>query len=95
MGLLFKTVDEKLEEIGFKKIKEDKYGAEYERYNEQFKFTQKLDIMHKLSGNHIVQSYDVNSCTSKGCNMVGLTYKEMKLALAKMKELGYDKPKRK
>lgn len=91
MGLFFKTVDDKLEDLGFKKIKEDKYGAEYKRYNEQFRFTQKLDIMHKSDGNHIVQSYDVDSCTLNGCNTVGLTYDEMKLALAKMKELGYHK----
>ena len=29
---IFKSVDEKLKEIGFNKTREDKYGATYERY---------------------------------------------------------------
>ena len=31
MFKLFKSVDEKLEDIGFIKMREDKYGCEYER----------------------------------------------------------------
>lgn len=46
---LFKTVDEKFAKIGFKKIREDQYGASYERYNEQFKYTHSLDLLHKSS----------------------------------------------
>lgn len=36
---LFKSIDEKIEEMGFKKINEDKYGVEYERYSEKYKYT--------------------------------------------------------
>ena len=32
---LFKTIDEKFEEIEFKKIKEDKYGVTYQRQNKK------------------------------------------------------------
>lgn len=55
---IFKTIDEKFEDIGFKKIKDDKYAVTYERYNGEFKYMQVLDIRHKKNGRHIIQSYD-------------------------------------
>lgn len=39
---LFKTVDEKLAEIGFTKEKEDKYGCVYKRKDKKYNFTQKI-----------------------------------------------------
>lgn len=47
---LFKTVDEKLAEIGFTKEKEDKYGCEYKRKDKKYNFTQKVVIGYKKSG---------------------------------------------
>lgn len=35
---IFKNVDEKLKEIGFNKISEDKHGAQYERYNTKYNY---------------------------------------------------------
>lgn len=55
---LFKTVDEKLAEIGFTKEKEDKYGCVYKRKDKKYNFTQEVVILHKKSGRHILQSYD-------------------------------------
>ena len=43
---IFKSVDEKLKEIGFNKICEDKYGAQYERYNTKYNYWQCVDIWH-------------------------------------------------
>lgn len=63
---LFKTVDEKLAEIGFTKEKEDKYGCEYKRKDKKYNFTQKVDILHKKSGRHILQSYDPDLGDDKG-----------------------------
>lgn len=85
---IFKNIDEKFEEIGFKKIRDDKYSVTYERYNEKFKYTQVLDILHKKSGRHIIQSYDKDLFDKKGIGNtgVGLTYYETKLALKKMKK---------
>lgn len=90
---MFKSVDKKFEEIGFIKVKEDQYGVTYERKNEKYNYTQVLDILHKESGRHIVQSVDKDLMDSKmiGNTCVGLTYYEMKLALKKMKQLGYHK----
>ena len=87
---MFKNIDKKFEEIGFIKVSEDKYGARYERNNEEQNYTQVLAILCKASGRHIVQSYDKDLMDSKmiGNTCVGLSYYEMKLALKKMKKFG-------
>lgn len=86
---LFKSVDEKLKEIGFVKIEEDKYGVRYERKNSKYNFTQSVDILHKASGRHILQSYDADLMDEEkvGNTCVGLTGYEMKLFLKKMKQI--------
>lgn len=81
---LFKTTDEKLEKLGFTKEEENKFGAIYSRKDEQFGYIQEVALLHKANGNHIMQSYDR---TAECSNVVGLTYKEMKLFTKKMKEL--------
>lgn len=87
---LFKSVDDKLVAIGFVKIKEDKYGVRYERKNSKYNFIQSVDILHKASGRHILQSYDNKLMDQKkmGNTCVGLTGYEMKLFLKKMKQIG-------
>ena len=86
---LFKTVDEKLAEIGFTKVEEDKHGCIYERKDKKYNFTQKVVIGHKKSGRHILQSYDSDLGDDEGIGntCVGLTGYEMKLFIKKMKQL--------
>ena len=93
---LFKSIDEKFAEIGFKKIREDEYGASYERYNEKYKYTQTLALLHKESGRHIVQSYDNELVDQKGIGStcVGLSAYEMKLCIKKMKQMGWKMTKK-
>ena len=58
---LFKSVDDKLKDLGFDKNDEDKYGVSYSRVisiNENNKYVHNLDILHKDNGNHIIQSYE-------------------------------------
>lgn len=87
---LFKTVDDKLAAIGFVKIKEDKYGVRYKRKDDEHSFVQTVDIFHKASGRHLLQSYDAELTDQKkiGNTCVGLTGYEMKLFLKKMKHIG-------
>ena len=87
MKKLFKTIDDKFNKIGFKKVRDDEYAATYERRDEEYDYTQVLDIRHKASGRHIVQSYDKELFDDKliGNTCVGLTYYEMKLVLKKMR----------
>lgn len=94
---MFESIDKKLEKNGFIKVyeekesghyvSEDKYGVSYERYNEQFQYTQVLDIRHKKSGNHLIQSYQKDVNTDGFNNVVELNYKEMKLAMKKYRQM--------
>lgn len=88
---LFKTVDEKFKEIGFIKVQEDEYGVSYEKQHNSPKYLQRLDILHKSSGRHIVQSYDPYLMDDKkiGNTGVGLTMYEMDLCIKKMKQMGW------
>ena len=88
---LFKTVDERFEEIGFIKINENEYGVHYERTVPTYNFTQTIYLSHKASGMHIIQSYDENLMDEKkiGNTCVGLTMYEAKLCLKKMKQMGW------
>lgn len=84
---LFKSIDKKFEDIGFKKVREDRYGVIYERYDEKYKYTQRLDILHKKSGNFLIQSYDATNTTSECSPVVGLSRYEIKLVLNKIKRI--------
>ncbi len=100
---IFKTIDEKFAEIGFVKIKEDKFGAVYDRVINQYGwdcvygYIQRLNLLHKANGRHLVQSYDPHLMDREkiGNTCVGLTMYEMKLCLKKMKQMGWKPCKRK
>lgn len=74
-------IDEKLKELGFIKQEESKHGAFYTKEIKEDGYTHCLDILHKANGNHIIQSYQKGLNSDDFSNMVGLTYKETKLAL--------------
>lgn len=84
---LFKNVDDKFKELGFKKIRDNDLTVTYERENKKYKYTQVLEILHK----GIVQSYDKNLIDKDeiGNCVVGLTYYEMELCLKKAKKKGW------
>lgn len=88
--MLFKSIDKKIEDLGFTKVNEDEYGAEYKRYNKKYGYSQAVYIGHKKSGRHTIQSYDKNLSDEKGIGntCVGLTYREMKLFTKKMAKMG-------
>lgn len=87
---IFKSVDEKLSDIGFTKVKDDEYGVDYERTVDEYGFVHKVSIGRKKSGRHSLQSYDPNTYLESclGCAGVGLTGYEMKLFIKKMKKIG-------
>lgn len=84
---LFKTVDEKLAEVGFVKVTENNYRACYQRKNIEYNYIQRLDILYKESGNHLIMSYEEGVNTNGLNNVVGLTYIETSLAMKKYREL--------
>lgn len=81
---LFKSVDEKLSEIGFEKFYESDSGADYEKYVEALNFAHKVSIERKGNGKHLLWSYDPDST---GNIAIGLTGYEMKLFLKKIKQM--------
>lgn len=88
---LFKSVDDKLADIGFEKIADNDYYVAYKREAPDECFTQCLDIICKAKGRHLVQSYDVDlyDADNIGNVCVGLTVREMKLAMKKMRQKGW------
>lgn len=84
---MFKNADELLEEFGFEKLDEDKHGAYYSRKSEKFNYVQRLDILYKQNGSHLVQSYVEIPNSDEFNDCVGLTYPEMKATMKKYREL--------
>lgn len=88
---LFKSVDNRLKELGFEKVEtEDKYGACYRRVvpiNSDDSYVHRLDIIHKANGKHLIQSYQEETNSDGFNNMVGLTYEVTKLAMKKYRQL--------
>ena len=87
---LFKTTDEKFEEIGFKKIGESNYMVRYERMHKQAKYTQSLEFYETKHG-CIIHSYVKNSFDQEGIENSGvaMTPYEMKLCIKKTREKGF------
>lgn len=85
---LFKSTDDKLLDLGFKKVRQNDFGAGYERTNPEG-YTHVVDLVHKKSGRHLIQSYSKGEFGPNYANVgVGLTYREAKLFLRKMRKLG-------
>lgn len=88
---LFKSVDEQMKDLGFVKIhneedRESKYGVSYERESE-FGYVQRIDILHKESGNHLIQSYQLGTNSDGLNNVVGITYQEAKIIMKKFRQM--------
>lgn len=84
---MLKIADKELEKLGFKKVLDVGYIVCFEREEEAYGFTHRLDFYYKNSGKHIVSSYEKNVNSNGFNNAVGLTYLEMKWATRKLKEL--------
>ena len=84
-----KNLDTKIADLEFKETKNDKYGIEYERNNGLY--IQRVALLHKANGEHILQSYDPALYDPKriGNTAVGLTHKELTLFAKKMKQAGF------
>ncbi len=89
MFSIFKSIDTKLSECGFKKIQETIYGVEYQRYNKEFNYVHKVDICHKSGGRYHIQSYDATNTNSIYSPVVALTDYELNLFNKKINQLKY------
>lgn len=90
---IFKNTDRKIADLGFKQVRNDKYGIEYERNNGIY--IHKVALLHKANGQNILQSYDPALYDAKtiGNTCVGLSYRELVLFTKKMKRFEKEKNK--
>lgn len=84
---LFKSVDEKLEAIGFKKIEESEDIVVYERQTPLY--VQMLELCRWEKGQNMIFSTQQGVNSDGFNNNVGLTMYEAKLACKKMKQKGW------
>ena len=90
--MLFKNADKELEKLGFVKEcrsgnEECEYGVSYIKRVPEYNYNQILSIICKSNGGHLIQSYEEKVNSDKFNNCVGLTYKEMKAAMSKYREM--------
>ena len=78
-------IDKKFYELGWVKIKENEYVVAYEKYIKDYDYIHHIDIIHKKSGNHLIQSYCDTETNNLFSYMVGLNFKETLLSILKMK----------
>lgn len=90
-NILGKIADRKLESLGFKKIVDSEYCADYERYNERYGYTHELAILSKANCPAIIQSYDPELIDERGigCACVGITREEAMAAVMKIISKGW------
>lgn len=87
------TVDEKIESLGFEKVKEDHHGVSYKRdikVSDTHSYTQVVSIYYKSTkGAYILQSYDPElfDSMSIGNTCVGLFGDEVSLFNKKIRSL--------
>lgn len=88
----FTRADRKLEKLGFDKYyidgtHENEYGVSFAKPDRDHCGIHRIDIIYKANGKHLVQSYQESINSDGFNNCVGLTYKEMKAAMSKYREM--------
>jgi hypothetical protein len=84
---IFKNIDDKIKELGFKEVYKSDLLVQYERENKKFNYIHGVELIKKTGRIPIIKSYQKNTPDSKFDNMVGLNIKECKLFLKKIKRL--------
>ncbi len=73
--------------FGYKKVSENQYEVDYEKYDEDYKFTHRISLLSKASKKHIIQSYDIATDMMCGFEiaMMPLFYRKAKKLSKKYK----------
>lgn len=84
-----KSIENKLKELGFNKVYESDLVVQFERWDDQFKYTNGVDLVHKQSGKHLIQSFEKGKNTLNDLDsiMVGIEFKHLKLFMKYFKKL--------
>jgi hypothetical protein len=79
---IFKSIENKIKDLGFELIYESDLVLQFKRKNKQFDYIQRVDLVRKTNKIPIIQSYQKDNDA-----MVGLTIIECKLFLKLIKKL--------
>jgi hypothetical protein len=79
---IFKSIENKIKDLGFELVYKSNLVLQFERENKQFKYIQGVELIRKTNRIPIIQSYQKDNDT-----MVGLTIVECKLFLKLIKKL--------
>ena len=83
--VLFKTLESKIRDDGFLKVKDDDYGITYEKYNKEHDFIHMVELLYKDNKQNIsIRSYNLLND-----NLVPLTVNETSLFINKSISLTY------
>ena len=82
--MFIRTVDDKIQKLGFTKIKENEHEILYERYNDKNHYTQVVRISPKYTLKSYYREVDDTDTLVDPC--IGLNCKEMKLFIKKMNQ---------
>lgn len=85
--IFFRDADKELKALGFEKYEENDIGVTYHKTVPEHLYIHVLYIGHKHDGYDVFQSYQMNPNSEDFNNCVGLTYKEMGIAMKKYKEM--------
>lgn len=77
MNIVGRLADKRLADLGFQKVTDDEFSVVYRKYIQGIGHIHELAILHKKSGDHLIQSYDSDNIDSTN---IGIT-KEIALAL--------------
>ncbi len=80
-------IDKRLEKLGFRKIKEDRYGVIFRWEDPGLNKKCEVAIMHKSQTDSIIQVYDPDITFGAYTAMNALSLTEMKLFLKKFKQM--------
>lgn len=84
----YDRIDKKFQKLGFTKTKEWNGGVAYEKYNDEYKYIQIIELQYKYSGKHLIHSYSLEDEMSGYYNVsVGMSRKEAKLSIKKINKM--------
>lgn len=84
----FKKIETKIQKAGWNLVYQSETCIKYVKYNEQFNYAHRVELIRKTGRTPIIQSYQENCHNESNFdNMVGLDVKSIKLFLKFIKKL--------
>lgn len=82
-------VDNAFRQLGFSKVEDGNIVVAYQKYDDDFDYMHRIELVHKANGNSLILSFQADVNKDGFNNTVGLTTKEAKLCAKKIKQKGW------